>query len=141
MKKTVILFSVLAVLLVGSGQVFGCSLCESLKKLGYSNREIVSLISGSATRAEAEERMRQVIRRAGGSLPETVKHQPLSSSRYLPLPQKATVNVEHSYWQQKTVKYRFSEEEIDVPPMKETAQTKKGRQRNEEKDDKKFFVD
>ncbi|HRY52718.1 MAG TPA: hypothetical protein P5089_02595 [Candidatus Portnoybacteria bacterium] len=124
MKKTVITIFVLAVLLVGSGQVFGCSLCDRLTKLGYSNQEIVSIISGSATRAEAEDRMRQVILR-GGNVP--VKMARYSPNRSVLVPsQKAKIP---DLFPEQKQKYKYSEEEQEVPPMNGSAmaETKKRR--------------
>jgi|GEM_PF-5034877 len=62
MKRTTVFLIVLTVLvLVSSGPVWACSLCDGLRGLGYKNWEISQIIRLSDNRAEAEAKMRQII--------------------------------------------------------------------------------
>lgn len=105
MKKTVaVAFVLLAVLAVSSGLAMACELCDGLRALGYNNAQIVSLISSSATRPEAEERMRQVIVQG--------RQQPTPRAQYYqsatgPEPKIAVANSRS---------IQYSNEVIEVPP-------------------------
>ena len=63
MKKTAVAVVVMSVYLVlSSGPILGCELCDPLKTLGYTEGQIVrEFVFTSKTQAEAKKKMREAI--------------------------------------------------------------------------------
>lgn len=128
MKKIAVL--VVAVFFASSGPVWACSLCDGLRGLGYTDTQISQVIRSSASRAEAETKMRQLIAdgpkktqveqpspkaplvAVADSRPAEVKSQPVPAQAQ---PQEAG-GLNSRFVTANDQRFRFSNEAIEVPP-------------------------
>lgn len=63
MRKVAVLALVIAVFFASSGPLLACELCDGLRALDYTDTQISQIIRSGANRAEAETKMRQIIKR------------------------------------------------------------------------------